>query len=262
MKKTYSVSGMHCVSCETLLEKEVLELPEVVSSQASFKKGELFVESKKEIPKENIRNIIAKCGYQMGRNIKPKKRNILKNLLEIGVITFILLVLFYFFSKIEITRFFPNISEKTGIGISLLTGLVASVSTCLALTGGVVMSFSSEYTIKKEASILQRAYPQVIFHIGRIGGFVLLGGFLGLLGEKIQYSPSFTGYLTILVALIMFYIGLHILEFVPNITRFGIHLPKGIEQYIYSWRKKNHPLAPAIIGFLTFFLPCGFTQSM
>lgn len=60
----------------------------------------------------------------------------------------------------------------------------------------------------------------------------------------------------------MFYIGLHILNIVPSITRFGFHLPKKLTTKIDDLQQKESPFIPAIIGVLTFFLPCGFTQSM
>ncbi|MFH1375413.1 MAG: sulfite exporter TauE/SafE family protein, partial [Patescibacteria group bacterium] len=100
------------------------------------------------------------------------------------------------------------------------------------------------------------------FHIGRVGGFILLGGTLGLLGSKLNYSVSFTGYLTIVIAVVMFYIGLQILGIVPNITKLGFHLPKKLSGAIHKIQKVDHHLAPILIGALTFFLPCGFTQSM
>ena len=109
---------------------------------------------------------------------------------------------------------------------------------------------------------LSRALPHIYFHIGRIGGFALLGGLLGLVGSKINYSLSFTGYLTILIAIIMFYIGLQILNIVPNITNLGFHIPKFLSSRIHNLQDSNHHLMPVIIGVLTFFLPCGFTQTM
>jgi len=123
------------------------------------------------------------------------------------------------------------------------------------------MSFSSQYHPSTH-SFFERSLPQIYFHIGRIGGFFLLGGLLGLLGQSISYSVSFTGYLTIFVAIIMFYIGLQILNIVPNITKFGFHLPKKWSNKIHSLQENNHPFIPVLLGSLTFFLPCGFTQSM
>jgi sulfite exporter TauE/SafE/copper chaperone CopZ len=261
MKKTYPVSGMHCTSCETLLQKEIMEIPNVKSAKASFAKGTLTVESAKEIPQEKIQKTIEKCGYKREeKKADPKKT--WSYYAQIALIAVVFLVIFWSLSYIDITRYFPDISQEIGFGIAFLLGIVASVSTCLALTGGLVMSFSSEYHIQKNTGLFARARPQILFHAGRIGGFFLLGGLLGALGQQIQYSTSFTGYLTILVAVIMLLVGFHILGLAPSITRFGVSIPKGIEQFISRWQKSRHPFVPVVIGFLTFFLPCGFTQSM
>jgi sulfite exporter TauE/SafE len=80
-----------------------------------------------------------------------------------------------------------------------------------------------------------------------------------MIGKTLQISLGATAILTIIVGIVVLYMGLHMLGFVPSITKFGFSLPK-------SWSKniltvKNPAFAP-IIGMLTFFLPCGFTQSM
>ena len=91
---------------------------------------------------------------------------------------------------------------------------------------------------------------------------MFLGGLLGSIGSKINYSLSFTGYLTVVIALIMFYIGLQILGIVPNITKLGFHLPKIFSRKIDDIDGNGSHFAPVLLGILTFFLPCGFTQSM
>jgi len=254
---------MHCASCEMLLEKEVQKIPNIKKVKASHKKGILEVEGD-NISMQEVTKAVEKCGYsiaQKGENktLLPKLHT--KDFFQMGIIILIGFFVIRFFSYFEISRFFPDVDENVGIAVAFLLGITASVSTCLALTGGIVMSFSSQYSPKIH-SFFERALPQIYFHIGRIGGFFLLGGLLGIIGGNLQYSTSFSAYLTIFVALIMLYMGLQILGIVPNITKFGFHLPKSLSNKITKLQEKNHPLIPAIIGILTFFLPCGFTQSM
>ena len=40
----YNVSGMHCASCEILIEKKLLQLPEVKSVEASTNNGQVVIE--------------------------------------------------------------------------------------------------------------------------------------------------------------------------------------------------------------------------
>lgn len=267
MKKTFQISGMHCVSCEMLLEKELKEIGEIKKCKASHKTGTLEIKGK-YIPLIKIEEAVTHCGYKLVDETEKEeiqgKRFAFEDFLQITLILIVLLLLISLFSKIEITKFFPDIDENIGIAVAFLLGIVASVSTCLAMTGGIVMSFSSEYSVQKNKihPFLHRALPQFYFHIGRIGGFALLGGLLGSLGSTVNYSPAVTGYLTVFVAVVMFYVGLHILNLVPSITHFGFHLPKRLSHRIHTLQEKEHPLIPLLIGGLTFFLPCGFTQSM
>jgi len=52
------------------------------------------------------------------------------------------------------------------------------------------------------------------------------------------------------------------LNIVPSPTKMGFHMPKSISKKVYSLMDGKHRLMPGVLGALTFFLPCGFTQSM
>ncbi len=269
MKKKFRVEGMHCVSCEVLLEKELKDMAGVNNCKASHSKNLLKIDCDENVEDEDIEKIIRSCGYALAGDEKKSekfinKKNTGSDFFQIGVIFFAVLIFVMIISNFEIARFFPNVSDSVGLVVAFSLGIIASLSTCLALTGGIIMSFSSEYEIakNKKISFYERAIPQVYFHAGRIIGFGLLGGLLGEVGSAFKYSVSFTGYLTIFVAIVMFYIGLHILNIVPNITSLGFHLPKKMSEKIHTIQNKDHYFMPAILGVLTFFLPCGFTQSM
>lgn len=64
---------------------------------------------------------------------------------------------------------------------SFLIGLVASVSSCLAVVGGLVLSLSAK-TSQDDAKKSRRSI--ILFHSGRVIGFSLLGGVLGLVGKN------------------------------------------------------------------------------
>lgn len=265
---------MHCVSCEVLIEKELKDYLKEVKINISHKKGSLSVEAD-NFDDKKIKELIEKLGYKIieenesqNENNREIKKSKFTNLLEIILVFVILFFIFSLISKLNLTKFFPDISGGVSFIIALIVGFVASLSTCLAITGGIVMSFSSQYKIdannreKKSATLKERSLPQLYFHAGRIGGFFLLGGLLGSLGGIIRYSTSLAGFLTILVALIMLYIGLNIMGLLPNITKLGFYLPKRWSHGILNLKTKNKPLLISAVGAFTFFLPCGFTQSM
>ncbi len=258
---------MHCVSCEILLEKELKKIKGLKSCKISHKKGEADIEYDSAVPISDLEKAVQNCGYEAVKKGEVKSelhhKNTTEDIIQIILIVISFLAILFIFKKIEIMRFLPNFGTRINIMIALLMGVVASLSTCLALTGGIVMSFGAMVKVKENGNhFWPRTIPHFYFHAGRIGGFALLGGILGLIGSKINYSLAFTGYLTILIAIVMLYIGLQILNFVPNITKLGFHLPKALSGKILKLQGANHHLAPILIGVLTFFLPCGFTQTM
>lgn len=256
---------MHCVSCETLIEKEIKAVFKVFEIDICHKKGKMEIEMD-EFQEARVKEIIEKCGYQV---VDKGKVNFVKrtkfNIKDFSELILVLAIIFFIaslLSRFDLFRLFPSVSDKVGILVALGLGVVASLSTCLAITGGIVMSFSSRYKLGKNISFLNRSRPQIYFHLGRITGFFVLGGLLGLIGEGLQYSNSFAGFLTILVALIMLYVAFNILGILPSITKLGFYFPKKWSRGISSWPVNNNPIFISSIGVLTFFLPCGFTQSM
>ncbi|MEK7137488.1 MAG: sulfite exporter TauE/SafE family protein, partial [Patescibacteria group bacterium] len=59
----------------------------------------------------------------------------------------------------------------------------------------------------------------------------------------------------------MLSLALTILHIVPK-GSFPIRPPKALSRWITSLSESEHPAAPFALGAFTFFLPCGFTQSL
>ena len=59
-EKTYYVKGMHCASCEVLIEKKLLEIPGVTSVDASTAKGQATIEYDQQMPAPQQLNEIFK----------------------------------------------------------------------------------------------------------------------------------------------------------------------------------------------------------
>jgi sulfite exporter TauE/SafE len=148
----------------------------------------------------------------------------------------------------------------------LFLGLVAGLSTCMAIVGGMVLAISARYSERHpEASVRQKFLPNAYFNIGRVSGFALLGGLLGAVGSTLSLSSISVGMLMIVVSLIMVLIGFQLLELFPRLSVWKLMLPKGIARAIgiqsHTKREYSHGRA-MLIGAATFFLPCGFTQAV
>lgn len=148
------------------------------------------------------------------------------------------------------------------LGISFLVGLVASVSSCLAVVGGVIIAFSEKYRSGEKDFFSRTVKPNFLFHIGRLITFFLLGGLLGVIGGTINISGNFVSVYTIVVAAIMGWLGLSILGIAPSLSGAGIRFFPGVTKKLIRLEESRHQAAPFLLGAITFFLPCGFTQSM
>jgi sulfite exporter TauE/SafE len=127
----------------------------------------------------------------------------------------------------------------------------------MAVVGGLVLSLSA--TFAKEGD---KVRPQVLFHIGRLIAFVVLGGVIGALGSAFELGIIGTFILSLLVGLIMLLLGVNLLDLFPWAKKLQPTLPAFVTNHIQGLKSLNHTLTPFLVGIATFFLPCGFTQSM
>ena len=64
-EQIYKVQGMHCASCEILIEKKLLDVENVKSVSASTAKGEVIVEYEGEGPSaERLNKIFSQDNYK------------------------------------------------------------------------------------------------------------------------------------------------------------------------------------------------------
>ncbi len=96
MKKiTIPVSGMHCASCEVLLEKSIGKIKHVTRVEADEKAGKVEIEYHTTAPDmDTIESIITKNGYSIGEAkklpwITTKSEDYL-NIMMAGCIVFVL----------------------------------------------------------------------------------------------------------------------------------------------------------------------------
>jgi sulfite exporter TauE/SafE len=139
-------------------------------------------------------------------------------------------------------------------------GLLAGLSSCAALVGGIVLSLSKQWKemYSKEHGTYQKLQPHLLFNLGRVASYALLGGALGLIGGRLQLSFQFTALLILAVSLLMIGLGLQMLE-VGAFRKFRIALPKFVTRYIANENHFQGKYMPLAMGAATFFLPCGFT---
>lgn len=256
---TLYVSGMHCAACEVLIEKKLSKINGVSSADASLadKKVELSFNGEKP-PIAKINNELSELGYTVTE--KPVGQ---ANITIQSVITGIgiAIVLFVLFLIVEDANILSRISidERSGIPAFFGLGVVASLSTCAALVGGLLLSLSKQWnSLYGGKNETQRFIPFAMFNIGRLISYALLGAGLGLIGAFFAVSLQQTAVLICIVSVVMVIIGLQMLG-IPWAKRIKLTAPRFISKYISNEQNFQGKYMPFVTGALTFFIPCGFT---
>lgn len=266
-KLTVPIKGMHCRSCELLVEDKLLEIPEVKRTVINCKKGIAEIHYGNQKPNmHEIENAIREAGYAIGENgQKPFFSKNLEDYKDLGV-AFLFLVGFYIIAKnLGLTDINVGSTDGASLPVVFIVGLTAGLSTCMALVGGLVLGISARHSeLHPEATPMQKFRPHLFFNLGRVGGYAILGAVLGIIGNALQLSTSTLGLLTIIVGIAMLVIGVKLVGIFPRMENKGFSLPAGISKFfgIKKHEKEYSHKGSMMTGALTFFLPCGFTQAM
>jgi len=252
---TFHVSGTHCASCKILIEDILNEQIGIQNTHVNLKSEIVSVETELDNSKQELAEMLTEKikhnGYTLSvEKIMKEKKNdgVIWQAIPIGLA---FLVLFFILQKSGILNL--GIGGTATPATSFIIGLIASVSSCLAVVGGLVLSLSA--TVSQDNVSDKKNF--ILFHIGRLVSFAILGGVLGLIGNAIGISFTFTAILGITASAVMILLGLNL---VGVFAKNKIALSPVIFNF---FRKIEHKtLTPLIVGFGTFFLPCGFTQSM
>ncbi|HET9641614.1 MAG TPA: sulfite exporter TauE/SafE family protein [Candidatus Paceibacterota bacterium] len=255
---TFHVRGMHCKACTVLICDTFTELPHVEGAEVSLATHEVRVTGDFEGSPSEIAAQLSKLIEGHGYSLSLEREAHEANWGDFAYAVPIAAALIFGFVLLQKAGLTSLIGSGTvTYGTAFLIGVIASVSSCLAIVGGLVLSLSANSA--KEGGTWR---TQALFHAGRLGGFFLLGGVVGMVGNSLHLGLTANIALGILVGLVMLVLGVNLLDVFPAMRRFQVSLPAFFSRGVNAGAKKDHYLAPALVGIGTFFLPCGFTQSM
>ncbi len=265
-KLTVDITGMTCRSCELLIEEEIVHITGIKKVKTNFRKGtaEIFYEGAKPSEK-NIEQAIIRAGYRLGKESRAWISSDLSVWIESLFALCIVIVLYLFAKSSGLLNVSLGAGERlSSIPFVFLFGITAGLSTCMAMVGGLVLATSARFSeMHPNASTKQKFLPNVYFNVGRIVGFAFLGGVLGFFGTILEPSPFAVGIMTIFVGGVMFLLGIQLLELFPRLSMWKLQLPTSIAKLFgirnHTEKKYSH-YRTMMLGMLTFFLPCGFTQ--
>jgi uncharacterized protein len=252
---TFHVSGTHCPSCKIFIEDTLNEQAFIQKADVDLSKEILHIETDSNQSPEELARLLTSKIQSNGYTVSVEKMRaenlggeVIWKALPIGLG---LLILFFLLQKSGILNI--GIGGQVTPVTSFIIGLIASVSSCLAIVGGLVLSLSAK--VSRDNPGETKTF--VIFHGARLVSFAILGGVLGVVGSALGMSFTLTAILGLFASIVMLLLGLNL---VGVFAKNKIALPSGVFNF---FRKIEHKtFTPLILGFATFFLPCGFTQSM
>jgi sulfite exporter TauE/SafE/copper chaperone CopZ len=268
LRTTVPIRGMTCKACERRINRALRSaVPGIKALSASAAKGEAVISHFGRLDMAAVTAAVKKAGYAVG---KADRRWLTSDPLVWRDVVVTVLAISAFIalgSLTGATAWFQGLDIDVSSGNLLLIallGVAASVSTCMALVGGLVLSISARFTAQHPGtSTMSRLRPQVLFNVGRIVGFTLLGAATGAIGTVFTLRGPALALVMVAVAFVMGFLGVKLTGVSPRLEGASITLPGSLSKWLSvkpdgRYRDRD----PLLFGAASFFLPCGFTQAV
>lgn len=247
MKKVYiKIDGMHCTHCENTIRASLLKIDNI--SSVEFDGFIACVTYIGKINKEAIKKAIIDKGYiitdeYISEDIRTLKDNIKSREFFLISLTIILIViLIYKIFGFNAFNVIPTIDSNITYGMLFITGLLTSIH-CISMCGAINLMAVLDTSIKRNLK------KPILYNLGRLISYTLIGGIVGLLGSVFQVNNTLSGIIIIIASILMLLMSLNMLG-ILKIKRFNF--------FKYKTKSRN----PFIIGILNGLMPCGPLQAM
>lgn len=155
--------------------------------------------------------------------------------------------------------------------VVFITGLTVGGLTCLAVQGGLLASTIAareEEDLEKEQRThsvkIQKhtLWPTLAFLASKLAAYTILGFILGAFGGALKISPEVQIGMQLVAGLYMVAIALNLLNVHPIFRYAVIQPPRFLTRMVRNQSKSKDLFAPALLGVMTIFIPCGTTLAM
>lgn len=261
-KTTLYVKGMHCPSCDILIQDKFKEVSNVKKVTANYRTQEAEVCYVGNLDKTKLNQKINEFGYTLTdkNRIVESVEPLSKRLSDAGVIAILLFIAYFFAQEFKVLPDF-NITSSLTLTSVFILGLVASTSTCMATSGALFLSTIGKLN-NREASMKQNIIPAISFNVGRVLSYGVFGFAFGFLGKTVASNFQLGSFLSLFVAVMMVLIGLDMLKLFSFSSLFSLSFTKGIFEKLEHRFIKSPKETSFFLGAITYLLPCGFTQAV
>lgn len=149
--------------------------------------------------------------------------------------------------------------------VIFITGLTVGGLTCLAVQGGLlasVIAAKEEEEIEKGINRRSTIFPTIAFLIAKLVAYAILGFILGAFGGAIGISQKAQIIMQFAAGVYMVAVALNLLNVHPVFRYVVIQPPKFLTRRVRNQSKSRDLFAPAFLGAMTIFIPCGTTLAM
>lgn len=253
------VDGMTCSACERRIEKALGAIPEVRSVTASLHGGKVSIEyDEGRTSVDAFKKAIEEAGYSV------RGRGNASTLIALGI-GVVLVAAYSLASAAGIFNNLPKVDVNLGYGMLFVVGLLTSVH-CVAMCGGIALSQSigpAGIPAKEiqPPSAFARIRPGLLYNLGRLASYTIIGGIVGGIGSAFSFSPYLKGGIAAAAGLFMVLFGLRMLGLLAKLPKVKL-LPPGIRAGIAKATGAFRAKGPLAVGFLNGFMPCGPLQTM
>ncbi len=259
----YTIQGMTCAGCAMKIERLLRQMPGVQEARVQYAAGKArIIYEESLISADEIAEKIQSLGYEVA-----SQKCIDQKLRPVGQLAGALIVLLAVYNLLrwfgitDIFYMFPEAKAGMGYGMLFMIGLFTSIH-CVAMCGGIHLSQCMQNGAKPGVCAANRAAslkPSLLYNLGRILSYTLIGALIGLLGMAISFSSSIKGLIQVLAGVFMIVMGLNMLQLFPGLRLLQFRLPQGIGHKIYALKEGKGPF---VIGLLNGLMPCGPLQAM
>lgn len=158
--------------------------------------------------------------------------------------------------------------------VIFITGLTVGGLTCLAVQGGLLSSIiaarienQQEKGKKSEDKssdnkVQNTLRPTLAFLVSKLAAYTILGFILGAFGGLLGISQNVQIVMQFAAGLYMVAVALNLLNVHPIFRYAVIQPPKFLTRMVRNQSKSKDLFAPAFLGAMTIFIPCGTTLAM
>ena len=237
---TWRVEGMFCPHCEQTILSAVSGLPGLSHVQISYRASTLSADwDCALLPEKQLAGVLADHGYTL-----KAPRSFRRDALGFAGGLAALFLLFLAVDRSPLGTWiaaFPTAKAGMSLGALFLVGLMTSLH-CVAMCGGI--NIASTGSTRRSA---------LLYNLGRVVSYTLIGGIVGALGSAFSLSTAAQAGIQFFAAAFMLAMALGLLgcfRFLPT-----LRLPKKLTGLFHS-------RSAFIIGLANGLMPCGPLQAM